>query len=370
MQTSHRRIQVVVAAAILMALAACGGDAGLTGNTNGDVEPTATSTGDATEALEPITVRYLAASEGLPALPTIYAMSMNYFEEEGIDLEYLGLIANSVDVYSQTAAGAADIGQAGTTGTIAVRNGRTNLRGIALLAQRPTSVMTLHNDVVERLGTELGVTPESPIEDRVEALQGLTLAFPGAGANFFIVNEALAFAGLDPDVDLTIQSINDGPAIVTALREGQADGINFGAPEGVRPISEGFGQLWINFPAGEIPSVAELPYIDIATSTEYLEENPEAVRRFLRAVWRASDDIQERPDHVADVVKRDWFEELDADLFQAAFDAVLPAFQQGLIITPQGYDTLTTIYNAAAEEPFDLPLDDVYDMSIATETQP
>jgi NitT/TauT family transport system substrate-binding protein len=378
------RTLVVTAMAGALLLAACGSDddEGGGATTTASSETTAgasttaggaTTTGGATTSsapLEPIKVTFLPATESLAVLTQLQALANDYFEEEGIELEYLGVLANAAQAAQTVVTGQADIAGTGSTGVIATASADRDVVAIASISKEPTTILTLSNETIEELAAQ-GVTPDSPIEERVQALKGLTLGLPTAGSSTdILVRSTLAEYGVNPDSDLTIQPVQDGPSLAAALRVNQVDGIAFSPPDSVVGVADGTAQIWISYPRGDVPAFAGMPLTDIVTSRQYLEENPEAVRRMLKALWRASEDIKNDPEAVRPVVKERFFPDLDQAVYDQSFDAVLPGFQQGLVPTESGLEKLLVTVNAARPDKIELTFDEVYDTTLVEETAP
>ena len=89
----------------------------------------------------------------------------------------------------------------------------------------------MNSEAVEALA-EQGVTPDSPVEERVQALTGMSIgASPAGSTGDSYVRAMLTEYGVDPDTDVTLVPNNDGTAQVAAARAGRIDGYAFELPQ-------------------------------------------------------------------------------------------------------------------------------------------
>jgi ABC-type nitrate/sulfonate/bicarbonate transport system substrate-binding protein len=331
---------------------------------------TATTTAAATAARQPIKMTFLPATESLAVLTQLQAISKNYFEEEGLDLNYLGVLANAAQAAQTVVTGQADVAGTGSTGVLTVLSANRDIVAVAQISKEPTTIISLTNKAVDAMKAK-GITQSSPVRDKLNGLKGMTLGLPAAGSSTdILVRSTLTAYGVDPDKDLTIQPVNDGPGLAAAARQGRVDAYAFSPPDSVLGVAEGWGQIWVSYPRNDVPEFAAMPLTDIVTSRKYLKENPEAMRRLMRALWRAANDIKNDPESVRKAVKERFFKDLDPAVYNASFDAVLPGFQRGLIPEASGFPVLLKTFNVGRSQPVALSFEEVYDTALVSSTKP
>jgi NitT/TauT family transport system substrate-binding protein len=349
-KTSLRTLRRPMGGVVAALLASCA----MVGCSGSDDEPAAqgSDAGDDT-----ISVAFQPATESLAVLSQLNAFAGGFFEDEGLDVTYNTPIPNAAQA-AQSVTTSADIAIVGSTGVLpAIAAGR-DVVSVAVITKGPTTQVTLRDDVIDRLG----VDADAPIDERVEALEGLTLALPQPGSTTDVaVRQALSAYGIDADEDMTIRPITEPSALVTAMREEQVDGFAFSPPTSVQPVAEGYASVWLTL--SDVPELQELPWIDVVTSKSFLEENPEAVERFLRALVSAANDLEENADEAQTRIKDRWFPDLDQSTYDLAYELSLPTATQGLEPSEDGFDTLLQTVNDASDEDVDLGFDDVYDLS-------
>lgn len=351
---AHARL-VALTMALVLAGGACGG-----GTSDSSSESTAGGSGR--------TVSFQAVTTNVSMAPIQRALQAGYFEEEGVKVEFAPPDTNSAQVAVRAARGEVDFAAVGGIGPLAALSGGVD--DIVVVAQTVsiagsvTSVV-LRNEVVEQLEAA-GVTPDSPLVDRVEALEGLTLGVAQAGSTSQILFRGLVqAAGLDPDADMVLQQIADPAAMVAATREGRLDGFFFPAPNSMVAVSEGFAQQWITYGEGsdaELEAYANAPAIVIATSRQLVSDDPELVTSVLTAIQRGLDDVIADEDGTSEALQEEYFPDLDPAVFDLAWDAMV-SFQRegsGLVIDEDGFDSAVELFNADSEAPQQFEFSDYF----------
>lgn len=308
-----------------------------------------------------------STTRSLAILPVLHALQAGYFEDEGLDVNFQPPNAKSADVALSTTSGASDLAVVGSTATVVAANTGRGVVGVAAVAQSPTNVVAITNKALQKLRDKgLSVTPDSPLVDRLKALGELTLGVPPQGSSGQVVMRyTLQENGLDPDEVLkNTRNLADGAALATAAREGQIDGFLWSPPAALLPAVQGFGVTWINWAEG-VPATDGVNFTDVVTSQDFIDENPEVVKKFMNALAKAAEDIKQTPDDVAATVKTEWFADTEQELFDLSFEAVLPSFQQGIVPDSEAFSTLLDLVNAGTQEPMDLSYEDVYNPEFA-----
>ena len=136
-----------------------------------------------------------------------------------------------------------------------------------------------------------GLGPNSGIEDKVRALKGARIGSSSLGGGPPQYTKFLgSLYGLDPEKDIRITMVGQGPTRIAALREGRVDMVVGGAPEADQIALDGYGDLYINFP--EVPLFKDFPFTVVAVKQEVADKDPERVRRIARTIGQANDLIR------------------------------------------------------------------------------
>lgn len=366
---------------LAMVMAACGGsDTSSEASTTAATEPVESTTtaaevtttaGEETtttaaEEVEPIALRYVQQSPSMAYLPGQLAQGAGFFEEEGIALEALAPSAESLQL---VISGDTDIGTASSPQLFtAIAEGRP-VTALGVLTPNSTNELILGNEAIAALA-EQGVTPESPIEERVAALEGMTLTVPAEGTSSNLsLRSTLEEYGLDPDRDVNLIPTPDAAANITTTREGRADGYMHSPPVTSIAVAEGFGQVWFSYFKGDVPLIEGINLIQIVARTDWVEENPEAVTRFMRALWRAHDLLVNDPDAAAAALNQ-FFENTDPEVYDVAFTAMREVYLDGLLPTEEGFERTLALVESQVGRDIDITYDQVYTDEFVFETMP
>lgn len=346
--TKMRRLAGSLAVVLLAAsLAACGSDGDGTG-----------SDGDAAGK-----VNYVDAGDFLGSYARLQAEQQGYFEDEGIELNKLPAQYNANQLVQLVLQGQADIGLTGGTGPLAAAAAGRFVKVIATVAAPYTLQITLNNETLDELEKD-GVTPDSPIEDKFAALEGLTMASPGAGSTTeLVLRNSLESHGLDPSKDVTITPFADQGAINAAVMQNAANGLIAAPFASIEPESAGWGKVFIDY-AKEDPENVDIPWIVLVANSEWLEKNGDVARSFIAALRKSATDAGAADPAQTDALKEAYFKETSDAAWATSIDIVLPAWAGDLAPTEEQATRLQDLYNLGAPEvKADVAFDELYDTS-------
>jgi ABC-type nitrate/sulfonate/bicarbonate transport system substrate-binding protein len=128
------------------------------------------------------------------------------------------------------------------------------------------------------VAAKLGDAAKGSIEQRVKALDGLTIAEPSATSAYLH-----PFRSAAESQQATIHFVYmTQPAMVAALQAGVIQGMVAGAPFSQSAIANGSGVLWISGPKAELPaSVLPTSSACLQTSEAYAAAHPDTIKRLL-----------------------------------------------------------------------------------------
>jgi NitT/TauT family transport system substrate-binding protein len=220
---------------------------------------------------DPVPLR-LAVSSWVGYGPLWLAAERGYFDEEGVSVD-LSLIEVSADRITAMQADQLDA-SATTVDTWTL-----------FAAQGADLVQVLATD--ESAGGD-GIVAKQEIAS-VADLAGRTVAVQSASTSQFLLANALQEAGLTLD-DLQLLDMSSGDA-GAAFVAGQVDAAVTWQPWLANARETEFGHLLLD--TRETPGLI----VDtVAFRPQYVAENPEAVAAFVRAYYRAVDEIEANPD--------------------------------------------------------------------------
>ena len=212
------------------------------------------------------------------------AKDRGYFAAEGLDVD-IHPPADPATILQTVATGRDDFGINYQTGVLIARQEGVPVVSIAAIVQHPlNSVMTLKGS---------GITEPKD-------LAGKTVGWPGIPDNEPLLDTMLKSQGKSlEDVEL----VNVGFALVPALIGKKVDAIvgAYWVHESISAINQGFPVNIMRMEQHGVPDFYELVLV---TNEENIKENPELVRRFVRAVTRGYQDAIADPQGAVELLKR------------------------------------------------------------------
>jgi len=260
--------------------------------------------------------------------PVFLADALGYFAEEDMEVEFIEVDSGQLAT-TALVAGEVQITDADPFQLVQLQRQGQSLLFFYNLANRVTLDFVLSREASQRLG----VSRESPLEERLAALKGLRLGItrPGAATDQY-TRYYVKKAGLDPDRDVQIISIGGGAGLLAAMRTGQIDGFMLSPPTPGIAEAEGFGHILIKSSAGDVPEFADFLYTALATTERFARENEDLLRRYTRALNRANDYLRSRFD---DAVRRlaPYYTGQDVEALANTLRDLLPALSADGVIT-------------------------------------
>lgn len=281
--------------------------------------------------------RVVAIRSAAPSLTTAVPLTMmgeKTFAAHGVPIEFEAYGTSSTIPVQAVITGDAPYGSASALTVLhAIRHG-AKLKIIAAVVNN-TQVMTIRNDVLERLG----VSPDAPIGERVRALKGLTIATGSAGsAHYQMLRSYLSSYGLDPDHDVKIVGVNEPHALVAGLEQNRFDAIAYASPIVERAISQGLATLWISCARGDVPAFSNITTSVIFARTDYIEENPTEVAAVRASLKDALDYLHANRDATGRMLHRDYFPRLNEAVWGLAWANTVDAYPQDIEFNQAAYD--------------------------------
>lgn len=320
-----------------------------------------------------LSLRMMSTSATFTDLPTIVIVAQDYFEQVGLDVEFdFGSASNATLVTQAVISRQTDVGTSGSGALYnAYAEGMTDLVSLGTTNPSITFGLALNQTTVDALA-ERGVTPDSPVKQRVQALKGLQItASPQGSTGNSYLRIMLQEYGVDPDTDLTIVPNNDASAQIASTRNGRTNGFAQSFPRVNFPDAQGWGTVWLNW-AEDLPSLLPLASHEYYTTKTWLREHSEAARRLMQAVWLAHRDLQNPTQELRDKIKAlPEFRELDPAAFDAGWELSISAYAGATpVTTKQMFDNAVHLVNLNRATPVTFTFTDIYDLGPAQAARP
>jgi NitT/TauT family transport system substrate-binding protein len=293
-------------------------------------------------------------AQSVPALafaPLQVALHMNFFEYQGVAVDFIELEGGAT-ARQALIGGSVDLVDSASTEVLAAV-----AAGVDYIVTQGTINQTLELCARADWIEERGVTPDSPLEDRLAALDGATLGITGPGA---VSDRGLRwllikYGGLDPDHDTVITQIGAGATMAAALEQDQVQGFLLSPP--VCEVTGGEGVVLV--PPGDVPEFADYIHEVLFAMRPWAEANEDLVRKVSTAISMGNNYIIQYPERSLRILQTGPFSHVDPDVIEAAFyRVVLPqveALPDGVMTEEQWEATNTVLLEAGViDEPIDV----------------
>ena len=204
---------------------------------------------------------------------------------------------------------------------------------LANMVNRPSVELVLRKDVAE----QLGITSQTPFEQRIRAIKGKTIAIGGIGSAPHAWLRLLSRkVGLDPENDFTT-AVVDATAQVPSLIAKRVDGISAPTPFSNDAVVRG-GAVVLASPAlGDLPEYYPTASVVLITRPEVCQKQREKCLRMTHAIQDAVRMVKDQPDAVWEIVRKR-NERMDPNVLKDAWEASRKIYTTDMRITDQMLD--------------------------------
>jgi NitT/TauT family transport system substrate-binding protein len=263
-----------------------------------------------------------------------------FFERNGVAWEYVEMESGALGV-AALISGDVQITDLPLSDVITLQERGRDPVLIYSLVNALTMDLVVRNDVLERLN----VNRDSPLEERLQALQGLTIGItrPGAVTQLF-PQYFLTQMGLHPERDATFVQIGGGVALVAAMEAGQIDAFMLSPPAPYMAESRGFATVLIRHTAGEgLPEFADFDFTSAAVLRSWAEANRDVVESYITALNEAHAWMIDNFEDAVDALQT-YFPETERDVLALSLNAELDAVRIGGMISREGLENQVNVF--------------------------
>jgi len=285
------------------------------------------------------------------------AVDAGLFKAEGLDAEMIQTGGGA-----QTLAGVS--GGSATFGAIVYSDGLVaTSKGQPIISVAPLSVQYTTDLVMSAKSMQkFGITPDMPIDQRVQRAKGAKIAVTSRGSGGDkVVRYILQQYGLNPDKDVTIVNIAQNGQ-EPALEAGQIDAFANSSPITDLAVKAG-AKWWIRPSQGDVPSLNGFTYVSLASLPSVVKNHPDWVKAAVRGLQASIDMLKNDPDkaipYILPHIKGLTADDLKSILKDAA--AYLP---DSLVLTEKGFQQNTDFLKAVGQ-PVDVTFADTSNTALA-----
>lgn len=253
------------------------------------------------------------ANYNLSNLSVGVAQKRGFFKEEGIDSEIIALRTNVVIA----ALVSGELDYSTLIGSIVGAAARGSpLKMIATSVDRPPLYFL-----------------SQPRIKSVNQLKGSTIGVGSYGTNVELVaRRVVKHFGIDPEKEIRVLALGTSPARLAALQQGAVDVVVVAPPDELKGKKMGFNILV------KTEEIVKFPYNGLGTSVKKLEQQPDEVRRVLKAIIKANRFIRNNREGTVQVLV-DWAKSGREDA-AASYDSAYKSFSEDGSISDDDIRTL------------------------------
>ena len=287
-------------------------------------------------------VKFALPGNSMGYLPLFVAVHRGFFKDEGIDIELPRLIP----AMAQNALMSGDVhyhGLADSGLRLAARG--APIKAIFYGADRPMYYLVAQKEirsVAELKGKRVGVSQFGGTSDLSARL-------------------ALKHFGVEPERDALIIQIGSEGTRMAALRAGSVAAIIVPVPAVVLLKRDGFNE--ISF-VGDVVEFASNGY---TTTDQRIKENPQEVKKVLRAMYRGLRFAKENPEGTIGVIQKEW--KVEPEVAKESYAAIVKALNDDGIIGEKQLKIHFDIIRKTEKNIGEIPVEKVVDFRLLREVR-
>lgn len=298
----------------------------------------------------------------VPALvfyPIYVAQDKGFFAEEGIEMEVISTQGDGPDVDALIAGSVQFTTSTPNRLMTAYEQGKP-LKAVMSMSNK----MGIHCFMNKESAEKAGIKPDMPFNEKVKRLKGMTVGGTRPGAFSFVI--AVDYAkrgGLVPQKDLKIVGIGGGAQMLAAVENKQVDAGCFASPVVELAVSRGKSVWFVNNALDEDKAFSEFLFELVYVLPEYAKQNPETVRKVLRALVKGNEWIMKATpqEHLGVLKKR--FEAVDTKVLLDSMANVRAAIVPSGCISPRSLQAAADFMKRVDQLKTDVPFSAVVDNS-------
>jgi NitT/TauT family transport system substrate-binding protein len=282
-------------------------------------------------------LRHIRVTIPVPVLtfyPLYVGRDRGYFAKQGFDVEVITTSGDGPDVDALISGSVEFTVSTPNRLFMAYEQGRP-LLAVANLGNLMAIECWMNKDVA----TKLGISVNTPLDDRLKALRGLTVAGTRPGAfTYLLLVEYAKRVGLVPQKDLQIIGIGGPSAMIPAIENNQIAVACNGSPAPELAVSRGKSVMFTNNLNGGDPAYRNFLFELLYVRPEFAKSDPEMVRKMVRGFLDAIAFIHDGSDadHL-EILKKN-FSGASDDILLAAMKNMRPIFIRDARITQESVD--------------------------------
>ena len=243
------------------------------------------------QAQERQKIRVTVPTPSMMFYPLYYGQEKGYFPKEGMDVEVIVTNGDGPDV-DAVISGSVQFAVSTPNRLFTSFEQGKPLKSVMMLAKRMAIDCAMNKQVADKLG----ITAQTPLDARLKAMKGLTVAGTRPGAFTYVLLEIYGKrVGLVPQKDYQLIGVGGANSMLPALENNQIAVGCTGSPFAELAASRGKAIRFTNNASGADPAFDDFLFELVYARPDYLQSNGETARRFLRAFLASVNEILDTP---------------------------------------------------------------------------
>jgi NitT/TauT family transport system substrate-binding protein len=262
--------------------------------------------------------------------PLYYGQTNGNFAKEGMDVEVIVTNGDGPDVDALISGSVQFTVSTPNRLFTAFEQGKP-LKAVMMLAKRMSIECAMNKQVADRLA----ITPQTPLDARLKAMKGLTVAGTRPGAFTYVLLEIYGKrVGLVPQKDFQLIGVGGMNSMLPALENNQIAVGCTGSPFVELASSRRKSIRFTNNMGGDDPAFDDFLFELVYARPDFLQSDGDTVRRFLRAFLASVNEILDTPSATHMPALKALFGGASDDVILEAFENTKSIFSRDGVVTP------------------------------------
>jgi NitT/TauT family transport system substrate-binding protein len=278
----------------------------------------------------PQKIRVTVPTPSLMFYPLYYGQDKGHFPKEGMDVEVIVTNGDGPDV-DAVISGSVQFAVSTPNRLFTSFEQGKPLKAAMMLAQRMAIECAMNKQVADRLG----ITAQTPLEERLKKLKGLTVAGTRPGAFTYVLLETYGKrVGLQAQKDFQLIGVGGANSMLPALENNQIAVGCTGSPFAELAASRGKAIRFTNNMGGGDPAFDDFLFELVYVNPDYLRDNAETVRKFLRGLLASVNEILDTPSSAHMPALKARFGGTPDEVLLESFENTKAIYKRDGVITP------------------------------------
>jgi NitT/TauT family transport system substrate-binding protein len=275
-------------------------------------------------------IRVTVPTPSMMFYPLYYGQEKGFFPKEGMDVEVIVTNGDGPDV-DAVISGSVQFAVSSPNRLFTAFDQGRPLKAAMMLAKRMSIECAMNKQVADKLG----ITPDTPLEQRLKSIKGLTVAGTRPGAFTYVLLQTYGKrVGLVAQKDFKLIGVGGANSMLPALENNQIAVGCTGSPFQELAVARGKAIAFTQNMLGKDPAFDDFLFEMVYVRPDYLKSNGETVRKFLRAFLASVNDLVSTPaeSHMPALKAR--YGGAPDDVLKMSFENTKATYKLDGVITP------------------------------------